>query len=50
MNKFLDYYYKIIDKKARREVPSVLVLFTMSSLLDVVGLGAIGVFFNINCE
>lgn len=44
MKEFLHQYFYLLDKKAKRGLPWLFLLFVASSLLDVIGIGMIGVF------
>lgn len=43
MKQFFRQYFYLLDTQAKRQLPLLLVLFLISSLLDVIGIGMIGV-------
>lgn len=44
MKEFFKQYFFLLDQRAKKQLPFLILLFLFSSLLDVIGIGLIGVF------
>ncbi len=44
MKKFFKQYFFLLDRQAKKQLPMLILIFLSSSLLDVIGIGLIGVF------
>src|SRR4051812_45203628 len=47
MNKYSREFFYLLDTKAKKTIPLLVLVFVFSSLLDVVGIGLVGVFLGL---